>query len=256
MQGIKIRSVAEARATMPAAFAAIDSSAKARDRRAAWLAQKLGKFGASSAAAFWTATLAIANNKTSRGYIERKAAELDGVMQPEIGGPSLRWGNDQEAPGMLEFIDRTGLTVLDHGDDQKWVAAEWSDQIGATPDGVMWHKQEFCIPVEQKNPYSTGEHGRLLTMRQGTDLMKVNHKYWCQVQHQIMVLDAPFGIFFTRDCRRTEPNARMGWWKIDRDDDFISKHKARLIEAITERNNLFEAQKGREWVDLSQIIKQ
>ena len=232
----------------------IDDRAKAEQRRAEWLELKRGKFGASSASNLWTSTLKPANNKTSRDYIARKAAELDGVIVPEISGPSLRWGNEQEEPGMVEFIERTGLDVTNYGDSQEWVASDFSDQVGATKDGLTVNANGQVIPIEQKNPYSPGEHGRLLAMETGADLLKVKHEYYCQVQHQIMVLNAPFGIFFSRDCRRTNPAARMGWWIVERNNDFIEAHKARLLEAIAERDALYLAQQGREWVDLSQFL--
>ena len=251
-----ILSPAEALALLPGAFAEVTAKVQAEERRAAWLEQKRGKFGASSAGKLWTATLQPADNATSRGYIADKAAELDGAVAPEIGGASIRWGNEQEGPGMLEFIERTGLVVTHHGDEQEWIAADWSDQVGCTPDGIATNHKGQRIPVEQKNPHSCAIHARHLTMQDGADLLKYAHPYWCQVQHQIMVLNAPFGVYFVRDSRRTEPAARMGWWIVPRDDDFIEQHKARLLEAVTERNDLYNAQAGREWVDLLTFIKQ
>ena len=254
--GITIQSVEDARAAMPAIFDKIDADRGKRERRAEWLEAKRGKFGASSAGKLWTSTLQLADNATSRGYLAEKAAEIDGAMSSELGGASVKWGSEQEGPGMLEFIERSGLAVTHHGEDQEWIAASWSDQIGCTPDGIATNTEGQRIPIEQKNPHSRAIHARYMTMQDGADLLKYAHSYWCQVQHQIMVLDAPFGIYFTRDSRRTEQAARIGWWVVPRDDAFIDQHKARLLDAVQERDDLFNAQAGREWVDLSNFIKQ
>lgn len=231
----------------------ISNKAKAEQRRAAWLDQKRGKFGASSTSCFWTPSrMTEADNASTRKYIAEKAAELDGSLPPEISARALSWGNDEEAPGMVDLMDRTGLTVTHYGDEQKWF--EWSecDQIGATPDGIIVDGTGQRIPVEQKNPITGAEHARMIAhIQTGADLRTVEFKYWVQVQQQIMVLDAPFGLFFTRDKRRESVAAQLAWWIVPRDDGFITMHGDRLKRAVQERDELIAAQAGREWVDLS-----
>jgi hypothetical protein len=265
-------------------------------RRAAWLEAKRGKFGASSSSCLWTPSKTMAaktpddfakceaNNATVRKMIAQKSAELDGAKTPEISASALRWGNDEEGPGMVDFIAKSGINVKHYGDDQVWF--EWSkcDQIGATPDGIVegvicgavlnqiyhdlpgtdlqliveqWGDVVCRVPVEQKNPITPAEHSRMIAqMRTGADLAAVEFKYWVQVQQQIMVLNAPFGIFFTRDKRRESESAKLAWWIVPRNQSFIDAHSERLLRAVQERDDLFNAQAGREWVDLSNFIKQ
>ena len=270
---------------MPDAFAAIDRNKTSREKREIWLAKKVGKFGASSAGVWWTpSTMREANNATVRALIARKAAELDGAKAPEVSARSLAWGNDEELPGMVEFIDKTGLQVKHYGDDQVW--REWSecDQVGATSDGVLEARVDVSylldmykdkdgdnlrcltwlngndpveIPIEQKNPATPAEHARLVGMiKTGADLRKAEFKYWCQVQQQVMVFNAPFGIFFTRDKRRKSESARLAWWIVPRDQQFIDQHGERLRKAVKQRDELYLAQQGRQWQDLSKVFLQ
>ena len=261
-------SAAEALALVPEAFAAAGRAVRTSERRAAWMEQKRGKFGASSSWCFWTPSkMEEAKNVTVRKLIERKAAELDGADTPEVGAAALRWGNDEEAPGMEEFAEKSGLTVTAYGEEQQWREWSGSDQIGATKDGIVTaavdpeyllslHTPEYVeaynplqwlrggqpveIPVEQKNPHTPAEHSRMVGLIEtGADLRRVEFKYWVQVQQQIMVLDAPFGIFFTRDSRRRSAS-RLAWWVVPRDEKFIQRHADRLLRAVNERDLIYE----------------
>ena len=231
------------RAQFPELVAKASNDAKRLERHAAWIRTKGGKFGASSAGLFWTPkTMKEADNETLRKYIAAKAAELDGSVKPEQGGAASRWGQEQEEDGMREFAELTGLKLLHLETGQKWYAWSKCDQVGATPDDTTLNHNGRLVPVEQKNPYDPAEHARYLTMRNGAELRDVKFDYWAQVQHQIMVLDAPLGIFFSRDPRR-QSEARMAWWIVPRDEKFIGKHADRLLRAVTERDELRAQQK-------------
>lgn len=238
----------------------------ADERRAAWLEQKRGKFGASSAWKFWTAGLKEAHSATVEKYLNQKAAECDGLLSSEIGGSAIRHGNDQETPGAIDFMERTGLVMTNYGDDQKWIEWKGNNQVGCTPDGLircsfMHPKYQVVTPkallvFEQKNNVSIDAYEELASMESGEDLIKVNPKYGIQVQHQMMVTGAVAAVFMARYVNTTSGVSDLSWFIVLRNDAFIERHAERLQRAVRERDAYRTQRASRKLVDLNQFITQ
>ena len=241
--------------------------ATAETKLAKWLKTKQGKYGASSGWTLWTPTLQEANNLTLRKYIKRKAAECDGLQRGEIRAGSTRHGNDEELPGAEDFMDRSGLTLTHYGDDQQWVAWEECDQVGCTPDGLIFCRsvmlpwltdllENVTLVFEQKNNDTIEAYEEFAGMTDGSQLLQVNYKYWIQCQHQMMCLKSPAAVFQARYSRTESGEADMCWFLVPRDDEFIERHGARLKRAVKERDAQREVRAGRRLVDLTSIITQ
>jgi len=242
------------------------SKVKAEQRRAEWFAIKRGKIGASSVWVFYTPKLALANNKAMRDYIDLKAAECDGFIKPDIGGATLRHGNDEELPGAIDFIDRTGIVMTHYGEDQEWIAWPDNDQVGCTPDalircnvtlpGTDLELVGVLIVWEQKNNHTINAYLKFAAMESGEDLAVADYKYYLQIQHQMMVTGAVAGIFQARYTRHESGIAKMCWFIVKRNDEFIDQHGARMHQVINERDERRAVQSAQTSIDLNQFIKQ
>lgn len=247
-----------------AAKAKIDATAD--DREVAWLEQKRGKFGASSASVFWTPTLKLANNAGLQKYLILKAAELDGLMKGQINAWAIRHGNDEELPGAIDFMEKSGLPLTKYGDDQEWIAWGESDQVGCTPDGLI--KCSYKMPgsdvflkdqlivFEQKNHDTINAYEEFASMENGEGLIKTSLAYGVQIQHQMMVTGAVAGIFQSRYTRTRTGKSELSWFVVPRDEAFISAHSARLHQAIGERDAYRIKRNERKLLDLKQFVSQ
>lgn len=260
--GIVIRTVAEAREITPQVFAAVDAEAK----RAEWLKIKQGKLGASSAWKFWTPTFKLATNDGLQKYLKLKAAECDGLQRGQINGGAVRHGNDEETPGAIDFVARTGLVLTHYGDEQEWIPWNENDQVGCTPDGLITcdyiHPtmkvvlKNSLLVFEQKNNDTIGAYEEFAAMESGEDLKVADYKYWTQIQHQMMCTGAVAGVFQARYTRHESGEAQMCWFIVPRDDAFIAQHATRLHQAVHERDAYRKKRAGRKLIDLKQFIKQ
>lgn len=262
----RIKSTAETRAVVPGVFAKIERERDAEQKRAQWLQLKRGKFGASSAWKFWTTKLSVADNDTVRNYLKLKAAECDGLIPPELHGAPLRHGNDEELPGALDFIEKTGIQLTAYGDDQEWIPWSRSDQVGCTPDGLirgtLTHPDTAQIIenataiFEQKNHQTIEAFEKFASMKSGTELLDAEYKYWVQMQHQMMTTEAIFGVFQSRYTRHATGETQVAWFVVPRNESFIAQHAARMLKAVQERDEYRAKRSGRTYENLSLYISQ
>lgn len=186
---------------IPKEVSAIQKKSEKERSRQAWLAKRRGRITASAVGKFFTSTLKVADNKTSRQYLFEKISEREGAEIPQKRGPALEWGNEQESYAVISFMNATGLKVTKWGDgdcydvDGKEYQSDGQeflmlgDHEGATPDGLILPKASLQV----KCPYNPGVHRMYCHVETVADFKKLEPVYYAQMQHEMRVIRGTVG---------------------------------------------------------------
>ena len=122
---------------------------------------------------------------------------------------------------LLEPIEREVTAI---SDDKPWLLASFDGVATDVRDGV------FRIPVEAKCP-AFNSRKKLFDSRKAGKLAVMGLPYyWVQVQHQILVADAPYGYFVAAGVEEQEDGTVKTvfpiYEKVPRDDAFLQAYEA------------------------------
>lgn len=135
----------------------------------AWRSAKIGVISASNI----SNVLAKKGTATREGYISDLIAQIATGVMPEIDGPSLRWGKENESSARSAYEFANDVTIEQvgfiYGKDRR---------IGASPDGIISNKKHG---IEIKCPFTSKVHVDFLLM----DKIKLEYIY--QVQFSMFV---------------------------------------------------------------------
>lgn len=197
-----------------------------QQRTEAWLAARCGKFTASH-----FASLLAANKKTGeplkayRDLIWRIAVErITGQPAESIDGCALQWGREVEEFARQEYELAEGAEVEQTG----FIQHRALPFAGCSPDGLVGENGG----VEIKCPKSSAAHLERF-------LSGVPEEYQPQIQGCMWVTGRKWWDFASYDPRMPESH-RLLIIRVPRDDAFIGKLEARVLEAERSVRELLE----------------
>lgn len=218
----------EFRQLFPQYIARKEAEETAKERQKSWLAQRHGKFTASSFHKMFTAKYALSQSATATTYVKEKAAETLGAFNEQANSASLRWGNDHEAEAIEAYRNKTGNPV-----DELRGFVQISEHVGCTPDGFVLNAafEDTNKIVQIKCPYTVQKHVEYLTYKTAAHLKENSKEYYVQVQFEMYVTGSDFCDFVSYDKRFPEPQ-QLAVLTVPRDDEMIEKIKDALKLAI------------------------
>jgi hypothetical protein len=204
----------------------------------AWVKSRGGRMTASSVWQLFTAKLAQASNETVEKYIMEKVAEYFGAYNPSFSSAATTWGHKNELEAVEEYEKRTGQEVRNKGDQQAFIPhLEFG---GCTPDGLIG--QDGGLQV--KCPYNPANHIKYLMLQDQNDLKLKEHKYYVQVQTELMVTGRKWWDFVSYDPRIEEPKLRLKILRVYPDPYFLPTLDAALEDANEKMKTIIEQLKN------------
>jgi putative phage-type endonuclease len=186
-------------------------------------AWRLGKVGVISASNI-SCVLAKKGTATRENYISELIAQVATGQIPEIDGPALRWGKENEhaARSAYEFLkgDSVEQVGFIYGKDRR---------IGASPDGIVTNKN---LGLELKCPYTSKVHIDFLLM----DKIKLEYIY--QVQFSMFVTGLDQWDFASYDGRVRQDVIKIH--TIERDLALMERFENEVGEFIAEMDRGLE----------------
>lgn len=185
-----------------------------------WFRGKVGVISASNI----SNVLAKKGTATRENYISELIAQVATGLIPEIDGPALRWGkeNEQSARSAYEFLkgDVVEQVGFIYGKDRR---------IGASPDGIILDKK---LGLEIKAPYTSKVHIDFLLM----DKIKLEYIY--QVQFSMFVTGLEQWDFASYDKRMKKEIIKIH--TIERDLGLMERFENECGEFIAEMDKGLE----------------
>lgn len=204
-----------------------------------WLDLRKGKFTASE-----FVRLMGYEDKTSLPdgaltYIKECALELltNDIREKRYSSSKLDWGHEWEAEAAEEFMKETGIEVVRYGRQQEFIVK--GEDVGATPDGIIEQSNIVVGGIETKCPDAKThlEYMETLTISNFKEKLK---KYYWQIQGCMYVTGANYWYFISFDPTFKNPEKRLFYLKIERNDDDIRKLRTRLSMGIKLKNQIVE----------------
>jgi hypothetical protein len=199
-----------------------------------WLQSRRGKFTASEFHRLMGYEDKKEFPKGAETYAIEKATEALTTEGESFSSDSMDRGNDKEVEGAEYFMEVTGLKVENYGKDQEFV--ELGKDVGATPDGRIYPDGG----IEGKAPNSKTHFFYLTNLKDVEDFKKHCKNYYWQCQGNMYVTGAKYWYFFSYDDRFKNPDHRLFYLKVERNEEDIAKLKSRLITAIARRNQFLK----------------
>lgn len=203
--------------------------------RSEWLEKRRGKFTASEFYRLMTSINKQGLPPGAETYVLEKVAEslcqpseADGFINYE-----MQWGMDNEPSAVQAFMEKTGLTVDNHGHEQLFI--ELNEHAGGTPDGLI----ENISGLEIKCPKSTTHIG-YWGIKNGQDLKEKCPNYYWQVQGCMLITERYEWNFVSFDPRLKDPKHQLHIAKIEINYDDITALCERLKLAIQLKNKLIK----------------
>jgi hypothetical protein len=204
--------------------------------REEWFEVRRGRITASSAWKLLTPNYRLANNETRKKYLLEKAAERLGSRLEQWETAATAWGKERESEAIeeYEFLKKNAV-IRPQGIES---FETMNSNAGATPDGYVL-KMGL---LEVKCPYNPAEHVRHLMIEDQFDMKLKLHKYFCQVQFQLLVCNKQWVDFVSFDPRLRGVN-RVKVVRVRRDLDVIALLRKAVkladveVEGILDRIN-------------------
>jgi hypothetical protein len=151
-------------------------------------------------------------------YLKRLVAERLGSWYV-VSAKSLEWGTENEQDAISIYRKFTGFDVS----SEPYTYIAFDDDIGGTPDGIVWGPESGCIEV--KCPYDPAVHVNTMLTRQ------VPEEYYWQCVGHMLVTGGKWCDFISYDPRIAE-KYRLVIVRVNRDSDEIARLRARLCLAV------------------------
>jgi putative phage-type endonuclease len=187
-----------------------------------WFQMRLGKITASEVHKIMGAR---GLGKTGETYIFDKVAEiLTGEVAYIPENTAMQWGIDHE-PIAKEYYQKAFKENIKDIDFLK--SSKFPNDVGASPDGIV----ENVRGLEIKCPYNSSNHAKYMTLESPEHLLKMEPKYYWQIQLNLFCSDLDFWRFISFDPR-FKGKQRMFILDIPKEAVKMAEIESRLIEAI------------------------
>lgn len=177
---------------------------------------------------------------TAQSYILQKVAEElydKDWVDDQYKGKAVDWGLELE-PDAREYYSLAFNVNVDKPDGQD---AEWSNEVGSSPDGIAYPIDTKPFGLEIKCPYDPTNHVRYMLMKSHVDLKSTKSEYYWQVLGNMLIFNFDYYEFISYDPRFTGSN-RMYVLGIDRKDveSDIVLLKQNLLLAVEEKHRILK----------------
>lgn len=137
---------------------------------------------------------------TAQTYILEKVAEE--LSDPEwiddtYKGKAIEWGLMLE-PEALEYYSLAFNVPVEKPQSQN---AEWSDEVGCSPDGLVYPKDNKVYGLECKCPYYTANHVKHMLLKTEQDLKKLTKDYYWQILMNMLIFGLDYYELISYDPR-------------------------------------------------------
>lgn len=205
-----------------------------------WIKQRGGRMTASSVWQLFTKALAVSKGDSVESYILEKVAEHFGAFPPQFSSAATTWGHRHEAEAVAEYEKRAGYTVYAKNEEQKFVP--YLQFSGCTPDGLV----DDVGGIQVKCPYNPANHIKYCLMESQEDLKRIEHKYYIQVQTEMMVTGREWWDFVSYDPRIQNEGLKLKIIRCIPDPDFqplledtLASANAKMEYYINKLKNLY-----------------
>lgn len=195
----------------------------AEQRRAEWQKERHGLFTASEIHKLMTNERQIDTlPKGAFTYIRKKAAErLTDFFPDNYVSHEMQWGIEVEPQAVDAFVAKTGLSVSQSKDHQKFISAGF---FGGTPDGLI--EAEFSgLEIKCPNSATHLVYRQILTPEQ---LKAEAPDYYWQIICLMMITKSRHWYFVSYDPRFIRADMRLHIATIRADIGEFSKLRRRL----------------------------
>lgn len=187
-----------------------------------WLEQRSGKLTCSNFGKLMSKgkTKAQPFSQTGMAYLHGVVGERLGSTLPNATNAAMRWGNENEEPGISEYQARRTFETVVY---QSKTFVQYNDSVGGSPDFLV--NDDGCGEI--KCPHNPGVH--INTWQK----QEVPAEYLWQCIGHMLITERDWCDFVSFDPRIPEgDNARLCIIRLDRDEEQIEQLKGRLIEAV------------------------
>jgi len=147
------------------------------------------------------------------------------------GNDHTKRGQSNEE-GVIQMFEQKQLigverevTAIANEADKKWLLASFDGLVPASSDKSV--TAPFGFPLEAKCPAFQSRKKLFDSKKKGKLYIMGLPYYWCQVQHQILVAQAPYGWFVAAGFdEKTNELVFPVIEKVPRDDDFLEQYEA------------------------------
>jgi len=177
---------------------------------------------------------------TAQTYILQKVAEElydPNWIDDQYKGKAVEWGLSLE-PDAREYYSLAFNVNVDKPDGQD---AEFSNEVGCSPDGIAYPTDTNPFGLEFKCPYDPANHVRYMLMKSYIDLKNVKPEYYWQVLGNMLIYNFDYYEFISYDPRFVGAN-RMYVLGIDKTDIVgdIVLLKQNLLLAVEEKHRILK----------------
>lgn len=196
-----------------------------------WFAIRRGKFTASQ---IYRLMGIKGLGKTGETYVMECVTEELGGRIPSFETKAMEHGTLTE-PFARNFYEAYFLVEVE---EQPFFIAEWCDQAGCSPDGIVkYNGEEWGIEI--KCPMNPVNHLEYLLLKDKYDLKKEYPNHYWQVQMAMAVTNIPYWDFISYH-EGFEDNLRMAYLRVSRNEEDIELLKSRIAEAVKMKNEIIE----------------
>ena len=185
-----------------------------------WMKMKLGVISASNV----HKAIAKKGTETRDGYMSDLIGQIATREMPQIDGPALRWGKENEDSARSAYEIVTGYDIEEvsfiYGPDKR---------TGVSPDGLSNKRQRG---LELKCPFTTKVHIDFLLM----DKVKIEYQY--QVQFCLHVTNLEIWDFASYDKRMIKNQIKI--IPIERDEKIMERFKNDIGEFIIDMDKALQ----------------
>lgn len=161
-------------------------------------------------------------------------AEKTGRIPRFAGNEHTARGTDHEEH-VLQHFEKESMLMVERevtgtSTPEPWLLASFDAMVPASSDPSV--TAPYGFPVEAKCPAFQSRRKLWEAKKVGMAILGLPY-YWCQVQHQIMVSEAPYGYFVAGGWEIDPKDPAAGekvmfpiTEKVPRDDEFLTAYKA------------------------------
>ena len=160
-------------------------------------------------------------------YAKEKACETLFDYDPSLNFSTVhtRNGEERELEAVEILIEKTGLDFTNIGEDQAHI---YTDEVGATPDGIVLDEMDMVLTGCEVKCKSPLEHSKLLLLNNNKDLLDNAPEFYCQIQTQMLVTGSNHWYFAVYNPYGKTEQIRFKYIIIGRDDVYIKALEKRL----------------------------
>lgn len=201
-----------------------------------WHHQRLGRFTASEIHKLMGERGGI-TTETAQTYIREKVAEQLSGWWDEVTSKEMEWGKQLE-PDAREYYELAFGVKTGRAD---FIVADWCDDAGCTPDGLIMGQSKG---IEIKCPWNPANHVSHMMIKTPADFKKTNKKYYWQVQMCMAVMGFDVWDFISYDPRFTGKH-RMYVVEIPLVMEDVDNLKNNILAASKQKNDILTIIKER-----------